>query len=47
MLGQLGHFWKFAPEDVPYAKKRYLNEGKRCTTVIIAAVPLTVMLRLK
>jgi len=29
MLGQMGHFWKYAPEDVPYGKKRYLNEAKR------------------
>jgi len=34
MLGQMGHFWKYAPEDIPYAKKRYLNEAKRLFRVL-------------
>lgn len=35
MLGQVGHFYKYAPEEVPYAKKRYMNEAKRCMTLSI------------
>jgi len=34
MQGQLNHFNKFAPEDVPYAKKRYLEETKRLYGVL-------------
>jgi len=34
MQGQLNHFAKAAPEDVPYAKKRYLNETKRLYGVL-------------
>jgi len=34
MLGQMGHFFKYAPEDVPYAKKRYETESKRLFAVL-------------
>lgn len=34
MLGQMGHFHKYAPEDVPYGKKRYLTEAKRLFGVL-------------
>ncbi|KAF9055168.1 glutathione S-transferase [Hymenopellis radicata] len=34
MQGQLFHFKKFAPEDIPYAKKRYLDETKRLYGVL-------------
>lgn len=29
MFGQTHHFNRFAPEDVPYAKKRYMDETRR------------------
>ncbi|OAX44279.1 glutathione S-transferase [Rhizopogon vinicolor AM-OR11-026] len=29
MQGQANHFHRFAPEDIPYAKKRYTEETKR------------------
>ncbi len=29
MFGQTHHFNRFAPEDVPYAKKRYVDETRR------------------
>lgn len=29
MSGQAGHFYKYAPDDVPYAKKRYSDEVNR------------------
>ncbi|EIM81720.1 glutathione S-transferase-like protein [Stereum hirsutum FP-91666 SS1] len=34
MQGQANHFIKFAPEDVPYGKKRYLEETKRLYGVL-------------
>lgn len=34
MLGQNHHFNRFAPEDVPYAKQRYLNETQRLYRVL-------------
>ncbi|MEM9707119.1 MAG: glutathione S-transferase N-terminal domain-containing protein [Pseudomonadota bacterium] len=34
MAGQVHHFWRYAPEDVPYAKERYLNETKRLYGVL-------------
>jgi len=34
MQGQCGHFNVFASEDVPYAKKRYLDETKRLYGVL-------------
>jgi len=34
MQGQANHFGKFAPEDIPYAKKRYLEETKRLYGVL-------------
>ncbi|THH28814.1 hypothetical protein EUX98_g5370 [Antrodiella citrinella] len=34
MQGQLNHFARFAPEDIPYAKKRYLDETKRLYGVL-------------
>ncbi|KAI1794868.1 glutathione S-transferase C-terminal-like protein [Ganoderma leucocontextum] len=34
MQGQANHFVKFASEDVPYAKKRYLDETKRLYGVL-------------
>jgi GST-like protein len=34
MGGQLSHFVNYAPEDVPYARTRYLNEYDRCLAVL-------------
>ncbi|KAJ3510301.1 hypothetical protein NLJ89_g4760 [Agrocybe chaxingu] len=34
MQGQANHFNKFAPEDIPYAKKRYTEETKRLFGVL-------------
>lgn len=34
MLGQTHHFLRFAPEDVPYAKKRYSAETRRIYGVL-------------
>ncbi|KAF9810541.1 hypothetical protein IEO21_06864 [Rhodonia placenta] len=34
MQGQANHFARFAPEDIPYAKKRYLDETKRLYGVL-------------
>ncbi|KZS91878.1 glutathione S-transferase [Sistotremastrum niveocremeum HHB9708] len=34
MQGQANHFIKFAPEDIPYGKNRYLNETKRLYNVL-------------
>ncbi|KAF8897472.1 glutathione S-transferase [Infundibulicybe gibba] len=34
MQGQSNHFNRFAPEDIPYAKKRYLEETKRLYGVL-------------
>jgi len=34
MQGQAGHFARAAPEDIPYAKKRYLDETKRLYGVL-------------
>jgi len=37
MLGQMGHFWRYAVQkghDIPYAKQRYLDEGKRLFGVL-------------
>jgi GST-like protein len=34
MAGQAHHFLHYAPEDVPYAKKRYVNEVKRLYGVL-------------
>ncbi|KAI0826744.1 glutathione S-transferase C-terminal-like protein [Trametes gibbosa] len=34
MQGQANHFLKFAAEDIPYAKKRYLDETKRLYGVL-------------
>jgi len=34
MLGQMGHFFKYAPEEVPYARKRYETEAKRLFAVL-------------
>eukprot|EP00124_Ichthyophonus_hoferi_P003073 Ihof_evm8s244 gene=Ihof_evmTU8s244 len=34
MLGQMGHFSKYAKEDVPYAKERYLAEAQRLHRVL-------------
>lgn len=30
----MGHFFKYAPEDVPYGKKRFLEEGQRLFKVL-------------
>ncbi|GAQ91203.1 glutathione S-transferase [Klebsormidium nitens] len=38
MLGQVGHFFRFTKEDVPYAKERYLTEAKRLLTVLDKAL---------
>ncbi|KAF8308846.1 glutathione S-transferase [Amanita rubescens] len=34
MQGQSHHFHRYAPEDLPYAKNRYLNETKRLYGVL-------------
>jgi len=34
MQGQANHFKNAAPEDIPYAKKRYLDEAKRLYNVL-------------
>ncbi|KAF4617840.1 hypothetical protein D9613_006084 [Agrocybe pediades] len=34
MQGQSNHFQRFAPEDIPYAKKRYLDETERLFGVL-------------
>ena len=34
MQGQLNHFNHYAPEEIPYAKTRYLNETKRLFSVV-------------
>jgi len=34
MQGQANHFNRFAPEDIPYAKKRYVDETKRLYGVL-------------
>ncbi|EPS98419.1 glutathione S-transferase C-terminal-like protein [Fomitopsis schrenkii] len=34
MQGQANHFVRFAPEDIPYAKRRYLEETKRLYGVL-------------
>ena len=34
MLGQVNHFYSYAPEKVPYAQKRYLTEAKRLMSVL-------------
>ncbi|KIY51583.1 glutathione S-transferase [Fistulina hepatica ATCC 64428] len=34
MQGQANHFFRAAPEDIPYAKKRYLDETKRLYGVL-------------
>ncbi|KAI1792847.1 glutathione S-transferase C-terminal-like protein [Ganoderma leucocontextum] len=34
MQGQSNHFHKYAPEQIPYAKKRYLEETKRLYGVL-------------
>ncbi|KAI0672248.1 glutathione S-transferase C-terminal-like protein [Trametes maxima] len=34
MQGQANHFNKYAPEDIPYAKKRYTEETKRLYGVL-------------
>ena len=34
MFGQAHHYLRFAKEDVPYAKRRYLDETKRLYSVL-------------
>ncbi|EPQ51010.1 glutathione S-transferase [Gloeophyllum trabeum ATCC 11539] len=34
MQGQSNHFNRYAPEDIPYAKKRYIDETKRLYGVL-------------
>lgn len=34
MFGQMGHFVRFAKEDVPYGKKRYTDESRRILGVM-------------
>ena len=34
MLGQVHHFRNYAPEKIPYAIDRYVNEGKRLYNVL-------------
>ncbi|TFK75978.1 glutathione S-transferase-like protein [Pluteus cervinus] len=34
MQGQANHFNRYAPEDIPYGKKRYLEETKRLYNVL-------------
>ncbi len=38
MMGQAGHFLNFAPEDVPYAKARYVREARRLFGVLDAKI---------
>jgi len=33
-FGQFGHFWKYAPEQIPYAKDRYKMETQRILDVL-------------
>jgi GST-like protein len=44
MQGQANHFARFAPEDVPYAKRRYLDETRRIYGVLDARLGETKML---
>jgi GST-like protein len=34
MFGQLGHFTRYAPEKIPYAIERYMNEAVRLVKVL-------------
>ena len=34
MFGQYGHFHRYAPEDISYAKKRYADECQRLLSVM-------------
>ncbi len=34
MFGQANHFFAYAPEQIPYAKERYLKEAQRLTKVL-------------
>ncbi|MEM1409225.1 MAG: glutathione S-transferase N-terminal domain-containing protein [Pseudomonadota bacterium] len=34
MFGQFGHFWRYAKDDVPYAKARYRDEAVRIMGVM-------------
>lgn len=34
MQGQANHFVRYAPEQIPYAQKRYQNETKRLYSVL-------------
>lgn len=34
MQGQANHFFRAAPEQIPYAKNRYLNETRRLYSVV-------------
>ena len=34
MTGQMGHFFRYAKEDIPYAKERYQTETKRLFLVL-------------
>ena len=34
MFGQLGHFTRYAPEKIPYAIERYMNEALRLVKVL-------------
>jgi GST-like protein len=34
MLGQMGHFHKYAKDDIPYAKQRYFDEAQRLFGVL-------------
>lgn len=34
MFGQMGHFVRFAKEDIPYGKKRYTDESRRILSVM-------------
>eukprot|EP01121_Diplochlamys_sp_Union-15-3_P013348 TRINITY_DN4133_c0_g1_i1.p1 TRINITY_DN4133_c0_g1~~TRINITY_DN4133_c0_g1_i1.p1 ORF type:complete len:250 (+),score=61.15 TRINITY_DN4133_c0_g1_i1:102-752(+) len=34
MFGQFGHFWKYAPEKIPYAIERYTKEARRILGVL-------------
>ena len=39
MFGQHAHFFDYAPEDVPYAKDRYLNEVRRLYGMLDQRLP--------
>lgn len=41
MFGQTNHFYKYAKEQIDYAKKRYLDESKRLLKVLDTQLSVT------